>query len=82
LPHYLTLYGTPACHLCDQAEELLVACLPPGTYHLVKVDVAEDDDLLGKYGLLIPVLELEGLVGGLHWPFDRKKLLDFLTVPE
>ena len=55
----ITLLSRPACHLCDDAEALLV-----GSGHLVeRVDIDQDDDLVAEYGLRIPVLlDQEGQV--------------------
>jgi len=82
LQYRLTLFGTSACHLCEQAEELILASLTAGTYGLNKVDIAADEELLAKYGAFIPVLEQEGRARTLSWPFDKEKLLHFLTHPE
>jgi hypothetical protein len=79
LRHRLTLFGTSACHLCEQAEAIVLASLPVATYELYRVDIAADPGLFNKYGLLIPVLEREGAPGPLCWPFDKKALLNFLA---
>ncbi|NND84809.1 MAG: glutaredoxin family protein [Acidimicrobiia bacterium] len=48
----ITLLGRPGCHLCDDAEALLV-----GAGHAVdRVNIDDDDALVGAYGLRIPVL--------------------------
>ena len=44
----LTLYTTLGCHLCDQAEALLRTVRPDARLHAV--DIADDDDLLARYG--------------------------------
>jgi len=82
LLHRFTLFGTSACHLCELAEALLLASLVPGTYELYKIDIASENHLLEKYGLLIPVLELAGREQYLAWPFDQQKLLAFLAHPQ
>jgi len=78
LPYRLTLFGTSACYLCEQAEALIVSSLTYGTYELRKVDIASESNLLEKYGIFIPVLEQEGVARPLYWPFDKEKLLAFL----
>ena len=73
------LYGTSACHLCEQAETLLEALNEQGvsvTYE--KVDIANRDDLFERYGLLIPVLQ-NPQGSELLWPFDAAVLRDFVT---
>jgi len=77
----LVLYGTPGCHLCEQAEELLLPSLAsgsgPGGWE--NVDISLDDTLLARYGTRIPVLR--DLTSGceLAWPFDRDRLLAWLA---
>ena len=49
----LTLYTSPGCHLCEQAEEML-------DYLGVAfnaVDISRDVDLIRIYGVRIPVLQ-------------------------
>ena len=63
------LYGTKGCHLCDNAEQLLIQaqCVLPITWQYI--DIALDENLVTKYGSKIPVLvNPEGHV--LYWPFS------------
>jgi len=78
------LLGTSACHLCEQAEDMLRALQGAGvTFDYVKCDISEDDALFERYGLLIPVLRApEGAPGGqkeLHWPFEPEVLVAFVS---
>jgi len=52
---HLTLYTTLGCHLCERLEALLSA-LHAGQYQLNKVEISEDEVLLERYGVRIPVL--------------------------
>lgn len=74
----VTLYGTSACHLCEQAEALLLETLAiRPQWHYLKVDISESDQLFERYGLLIPVLALaDGRE--LRWPFSAGALVAFL----
>jgi hypothetical protein len=56
----LTLYTRPGCHLCDDMKAIVsrVAARVPLT--LEEVDISRDPDLEARYGLEIPVLEIEG----------------------
>ena len=84
----LGLYSTLGCHLCEQAELLLLAL--PLTEPLVVevVDISDDDALVQRFGTRIPVLGWEetgdsGAAGKkqgseLDWPFDTVALLAFL----
>jgi len=51
----LTLYTTLGCHLCQQLEALLVT-LCSGEYRLERIEISEDDALVERYGVRIPVL--------------------------
>ena len=73
----LTLYSTDACHLCEQALELLEPWSHMG-WGVREVDIAESDELFQRYGLTIPVLRSEDTGTELNWPFDNSALSDFL----
>lgn len=75
----LILYGTSACHLCEQAEAILQAVLDAGGAQRVDlVDISEDDDLMQRYGWRIPVLR-RGDKAELDWPFDSGMVQAFLS---
>lgn len=71
----VVLYTTVGCHLCEQARELVSTVAPDIT--LTVVDVAEDDELLARYGERIPVLMKEGRELG--WPFGLLDVQQFLA---
>lgn len=72
----LTLYTTLGCHLCEQAEALLEPWLSQGV-SWAKVDIAEDEQLMARYGVRIPVLATAtGLELG--WPFSAETLAQWL----
>jgi hypothetical protein len=56
----LTLYGKPGCHLCDDAAGAVLAVTEGRDVELRQVDVTMDPVLERRYGLRIPVLELDG----------------------
>ncbi|MFI4876980.1 MAG: glutaredoxin family protein, partial [Blastopirellula sp. JB062] len=56
-PHTL-LYTRPGCHLCDDAEQILLR-------HGITpqhVNIDESHELTEKYGCCIPVVEMNGKV--------------------
>ncbi len=59
------LLTTAGCHLCDQALAV-IRCAAP-TLELTLTDIAEDDELITRYGERIPVLRMKGTE--LCWPF-------------
>lgn len=69
-----TLYSTVGCHLCEQAENLLQSF----SVDMVSVDIAEDELLMQRYGVRIPVLKNSQNDDELGWPFDAAKLQDWL----
>lgn len=61
----LTLYTSPGCHLCEQAEEILDYL----GVDFRAVDISSDVDLIRKFGVRIPVLKRPD-DAELGWPFD------------
>ena len=82
----LLLFSTAACHLCEQALELLQPFLQQGleeqrrgSWSLSEVDISEADDLFQRYGLIIPVLHHASSGNELNWPFDAESVQRFLV---
>jgi hypothetical protein len=76
----LILYSTLGCHLCELAKEQIEPLLVPLALRLVEIDIADDDILLEKYGVRIPVIQLANSDKELGWPFDTQQAYDFLVV--
>ena len=72
----IRLYGTACCHLCEEAQAILHE-LGIRAEH---VDIADDDELLEKYGLRIPVLKRTDTGAELGWPFDAEAVSRFLAL--
>jgi glutaredoxin len=72
----IRLYGTACCHLCDEAQAILHG-LGIQAEH---VDIADDDELLEKYGIRIPVLKRLDTGAELGWPFDAAAVSRFLRL--
>jgi hypothetical protein len=71
----LMLFGTSGCHLCEQAELIVNACVADG---VESVDIAEQEQWQERYAVRIPVLyDLES-GQELGWPFDLAKVEDFI----
>ena len=72
----LILYYQPDCHLCDDAEELLMAA---GLLNdCERVDIESDLELLKQYGIHVPVLLRKKDQQELFWPFDLQELTGFV----
>ena len=70
------LYHTLGCHLCEQAESLLLAL----SLAYEKVDIADDNALLEAFAVHIPVLKDRQSQHLLYWPFDIQELAAFARV--
>jgi len=58
----LVLYVREGCHLCDQFLVELSVDLGPDIERLAVLDVDRDPDLASRFGLRVPVLEMDGEV--------------------
>jgi len=76
LANRLTLYTTLGCHLCEQAKPHIFAALLHTDFILEEIDIANDEALVEKYGLLIPVLACQGRE--LNWPFEQQGVVGLL----
>ena len=67
------LFGTEGCHLCEQAEQLLLSA----DLVFQKQDIVFDEQWLQRYAIRIPVLL--HCVSGLElaWPFSVEQLHEF-----
>jgi hypothetical protein len=69
------LYGTSCCHLCEEAETAIYEAGGVAEH----IDIADDDGLLEKYGVRIPVLRRIDNGAELGWPFDAMAVVRFLA---
>ena len=70
----LTLYSTWGCHLCEQAEQLLLQAGLQGQFQVT--DIIDDEQAFARYRLMIPVLRRGD--NELCWPFDAVRLATWL----
>ncbi|MDG2072286.1 MAG: glutaredoxin family protein [Pseudomonadales bacterium] len=78
----VNLFTTLGCHLCDQALALLQSIEASGfTIVINEIEIADDNALLEKYGIRIPVVLIEGHDNDLGWPFTETELRNFLEHP-
>lgn len=71
----LILFGTAGCHLCEEAEQLLLQHNAPA---FEKIDIAEQPEWQERYAVKIPVLLDSASGAELCWPFDASDLQHFL----
>ncbi len=71
------LFGTLGCHLCEQAEAMLLPLVENGL--LVELlDIAARPETVDDYGLRIPVLRRVDTGAELDWPFEVEQVVRFL----
>lgn len=71
------LFGTLGCHLCEQAEAVVLPLVERGL--LVELmDVADRPEWVDDYGLRIPVLRRVDTGAELDWPFETEQVVWFL----
>ena len=79
----LNFYTTSGCHLCEQALQV-IASLQVTSYpqlHVTQIDIADDDLLIERYGIRIPVIQIPATELELGWPFDAEAVTRFLEQP-
>ena len=78
-PVTLTLLGTSACHLCDEAEAIIydAFALQGQAVKIEHCDISESNHLIEIYGLRIPVVHYNGKE--LDWPFNGQQLFEFIA---
>jgi glutaredoxin len=70
----LILFGTEGCHLCEEAEALLVQA---GLSFETR-DIIDDEQAQQRYAVRIPVLLNSETGHELGWPFDTRQLNEFV----
>ena len=67
----LHFYTTLGCHLCEQAEEIVEPIVDRYGIAIEKVEIADSDALIERYGVRIPVIRINSSTLELGWPFDE-----------
>ncbi|MEC4748665.1 glutaredoxin family protein [Methylomicrobium sp. Wu6] len=78
----LLLLGTEGCHLCEDAQSIITACMNEiaPDCSIEPIDIAEQTQWQPDYAIKIPVL-LEPVSGReLNWPFDHDQVTYFLLI--
>ncbi len=75
----LILLGTSGCHLCEQAEEILVSIKTQcPKFNLELIDIAENPQWQDAYAIRIPVLYHANTQSELGWPFNESNVMTFI----
>ena len=65
----LILYTTEACHLCKEAEQLLLQLSGSADVIVEAIDISLDAELVSRYGIRIPVVKNKLSGHEIGWPF-------------
>lgn len=61
MPHpTITLYTRNRCPLCDKAKAALLELKEEWEFKLEEIDIEKNDELTELYGLMIPVVHIDG----------------------
>ncbi|MCK5871293.1 MAG: glutaredoxin family protein [Methylococcales bacterium] len=75
----LILFSTSACHLCEQANEILGRFLVHfPKIRLELIDIAEQTQWQAQYAVKIPVLYDVSTQSELNWPFNETDVTTFI----
>ena len=74
----LKLYSTSYCHLCEQAEDMLISLVKLHPIEWQIIEIIDDEVLLAIYGTSIPVLRRVDTNQELAWPFTNQEIERFI----
>lgn len=75
----INLYSKTNCPLCDKAKQVLQELQKEFSFQINEIDIYQDNVLLEKYQLMIPVVEIDGeevAFGIVQKDVIRKRLLE------
>ena len=75
----LMLYTTSHCHLCEQAERLLLELKDQFNLEWLCVEISTDDILMAKYGTTIPVIKDCKNQTEINWPFTKQDIINLVS---
>jgi len=67
------LYARQGCHLCDAARDVVTGAASAAGTGWVEVDVDTDPELVARYGELVPVVTVDGVLVD-YWRIDPVRL--------
>ena len=56
----VTIYSRPDCHLCEEMKAIVEIVRRDTPFELEEIDISTDTTLEARYGVEIPVLEING----------------------
>lgn len=76
----LNLYSTSQCHLCENAESLLMTLSEQHDINWQVIEISDNESLLELYEVKIPVIKRMDNNCEIHWPFSKEELAMFFKV--
>ncbi|MEX2469374.1 MAG: glutaredoxin family protein [Pseudohongiellaceae bacterium] len=74
----MNFYTTAGCHLCEEAERLLIELVAQHPVTVEVIDIAADEGLAEEYGIRIPVVRHQESGREAGWPFSYGDLVRLL----
>jgi glutaredoxin len=56
----ITLYTRKRCSLCEKAKQAILELKENWIFTLEEIDIDESDELTETYGIMIPVVQIDG----------------------
>ncbi len=78
-PVIINFYTKENCSLCDKGKAILIELSSEFPISITEYDIYKDDELLELYGVMIPVVEIDGeqvAYGMIKKDLIRKRLLE------
>ncbi|CRK81475.1 glutaredoxin family protein [Neobacillus massiliamazoniensis] len=57
---HITIYSRTHCPLCDKAKAVILELKEEWNFTLEEIDIETSDELTEQYGLMIPVVHIDG----------------------
>ena len=76
----IKLFSSPGCHLCELGEEILFRVQNTCKFQIEIVDISTSEELVEKYGIMIPVLLNTESGKHLYWPFNAEDIIFLLNI--
>lgn len=78
----IELLGTTGCHLCEEAQLIVLDVIEQTAIQAILIDIADhadSDALIARYGLRLPVLRIDERE--LDWPFSAEQVIQWMQSP-
>lgn len=75
--HTVNFYTKEGCHLCEVALEIIDLIAEKIDFQFNSIDITKDEELMMKFDLEIPVIEIDKEIVFVH-KVDKQKLISIL----